>query len=192
MARVALNILLSALSAAQEQIKVGDVYYHYRDPQKIYQIVSLALDTQNEENASILVIYQSLQEDKAVWSRPLADFLSIVEVEDTTIKKFTKQRFRKVAGGVVINQEGKIAVVSQNGNSWSLPKGGIDAHEDTLAAAKREIYEETGLSNLTLVKQLGSYRRYTIAKNPAHIDDKDLLKEITFLIHYRSRSPLST
>lgn len=182
MGKVALPVLLDALSKAREQIKIGDFYYHYRDPQKLYQIISLALDTQNEENASVLVIYQSMQEDKALWSRPLEDFLSTTEVDGKTIKKFTKQRFRKAAGGIVVNKEGRVAVVSQNGNSWSLPKGGVDNNEDLLAAAKREIWEETGLTALTYSKQFKSYRRYAIAKNPSDIDDKELLKEITFFL----------
>ena len=52
------------------------------------------------------------------------------------------------AGGVIENTEGKIVVVSQRGTSWSLPKGHIEDGEDILAAAKREIYEETGITEL--------------------------------------------
>ncbi len=35
-------------------------------------------------------------------------------------------------GGVVINPAGQIMVVSQHGNSWSLPKGHVDSGEDQL------------------------------------------------------------
>jgi len=66
------------------------------------------------------------------------------------------------AGGVVINQHGDVLVVSQNGNSWSLPKGHIEPGEETLAAAKREIAEESGVRTLTLVKSLFSYKRFSI------------------------------
>ncbi|MBI4120361.1 MAG: NUDIX domain-containing protein [Parcubacteria group bacterium] len=48
----------------------------------------------------------------------------------------------KSAGGVVVNNDGQILVVSQKGTSWSLPKGHIDEREDVLTAAKREIHEE--------------------------------------------------
>ena len=64
------------------------------------------------------------------------------------------------AGGVVINSKGQIAIVSQKGLSWSFPKGHVDEGEETLAAARREIYEETGLKNLVLVKPLGSFERW--------------------------------
>jgi len=66
------------------------------------------------------------------------------------------------AGGIVLNPEGRVAVVSQKGVSWSLPKGHIEADEDPLAAALREIYEETGLRDLELARKLGSYERYRL------------------------------
>lgn len=67
------------------------------------------------------------------------------------------------AGGVVVNRSGQILVVSQQGTSWSLPKGHIEAGEDPLAAARREIYEESGVTRLELVRGLGSYSRYRIS-----------------------------
>lgn len=67
------------------------------------------------------------------------------------------------AGGVVINSRGEVLVVSQHGTSWSLPKGRIEAGEDRLAAARREIYEEAGVTELELIKELGSYGRYKLS-----------------------------
>jgi 8-oxo-dGTP pyrophosphatase MutT (NUDIX family) len=75
----------------------------------------------------------------------------------------TKKTFS--AGGVVLNPQGLVLVVSQHGTSWSLPKGHIDPGEDALAAARREIYEESGVKDLDLVKELGSYGRYRIGEN---------------------------
>ena len=63
----------------------------------------------------------------------------------------------QTAGGIVLNTDGLVLVVSQNGNSWSLPKGHIDEDEDKLQAARREIYEESGISELELIKELSSY-----------------------------------
>lgn len=67
------------------------------------------------------------------------------------------------AGGVVINKDGLILVVNQKGQSWSLPKGHIDEGERALDAAKREIYEESGINQLELLSELGSYQRPRIA-----------------------------
>ena len=47
------------------------------------------------------------------------------------------------SGGVVVNQLQQIALVNQNNNSWSLPKGHVEKNETILDAAKREIYEES-------------------------------------------------
>jgi 8-oxo-dGTP pyrophosphatase MutT (NUDIX family) len=80
------------------------------------------------------------------------------------------------AGGVVLNTRGEVVVVSQQGNSWSLPKGHIDAGEDALAAAKREIAEEAGLTKLVLVRSLGTYQRFR--GTPSGGDDTGELKTI--------------
>ena len=69
----------------------------------------------------------------------------------------------KSAGGVVLNRKGKVLVVNQHGNSWSLPKGHIEEGESPLAAAKREIVEESGITNLTFIRSLGNYRRSKIS-----------------------------
>ena len=82
----------------------------------------------------------------------------------------------QTAGGVVLNKKGLVLVVSQNGNSWSLPKGHIDEGEDKLQAAIREIYEESGISELELIKELGSYERYRISLDGG--EDKSELKTI--------------
>jgi len=72
---------------------------------------------------------------------------------------------RASAGGVVQNGKGEILLVEQHGNTWSLPKGGVEEGESELDAAKREIYEETGVRDLELLGELGSYERYSFAKD---------------------------
>ena len=77
------------------------------------------------------------------------------------------------AGGIIINQFNKIAIVNQNHDSWSLPKGHIDKGETAIDAAIREIYEETGIINPTLIKKVGVYERYRIG-----LDGNDDLSEL--------------
>jgi 8-oxo-dGTP pyrophosphatase MutT (NUDIX family) len=84
------------------------------------------------------------------------------------------------AGGVVINSKGEVLVVSQRGMSWSLPKGHIDPGETDLEAAKREVLEESGISNLELMKPLGEYKRYKISKDGG--DDKSELKTMKMFL----------
>lgn len=70
-----------------------------------------------------------------------------------------------VAGGIITNASGSIVIVNQRHDSWSFPKGHVDAGEDLLTTAKREIYEETGISDPAYVKKLGTYRRPRIGKD---------------------------
>ncbi len=92
------------------------------------------------------------------------------------------------AGGVVINNDGLVLVVNQHGNSWSLPKGHIEKGEKELDAARREIYEESGIKNLKLIKSLGSYQRRRLAKDGR--GDGSELKTITMFLFRTSENML--
>ncbi len=49
------------------------------------------------------------------------------------------------AGGVVFNDEGRVAVIHRpQYDDWCLPKGKLEKGEDALVAAVREVWEETG------------------------------------------------
>ncbi|HUW22230.1 MAG TPA: NUDIX domain-containing protein [Candidatus Bathyarchaeia archaeon] len=90
----------------------------------------------------------------------------------------------KSVGGVVINREGLVLAVNQDGNSWSLPKGHIKEEETPLETAKREVYEESGITKLELVKDLGYYQRYKIGPSGKG-EDKTELKTI-FMFLFRT------
>lgn len=99
----------------------------------------------------------------------------------------TKQA--KIAGGVVINQDGLVVVVNQRRDSWSLPKGHIDEGENALEAAIREVHEESGISQLELISDLGTYQRYKIALGGG--DDTSELKTISMFLFKTDQSLLS-
>ena len=92
------------------------------------------------------------------------------------------------AGGVVLNQ-GTVLVVNQNHDSWSLPKGHIDEGEDPLTTARREIKEESGISELTFIKDLGSYERHKIGKQ-GQGDDIREKKHIAMFLFSTSQQEL--
>ena len=95
----------------------------------------------------------------------------------------------KSAGGVVINQDGLVLVVNQNGTSWSLPKGHIEEGESEIEAAKRETHEESGIDQLELVKELGSYQRYKIGKDGS--EDQSELKTIFIYLFKTNQTALN-
>ena len=92
------------------------------------------------------------------------------------------------AGGVVLNPRGQVLVVNQNGNSWSLPKGHLDPGEGALAAAKREIHEESGVRELVYLGDLGTYERYKIGRDAA--EDRSERKTITLFLFRTSQTAL--
>jgi len=96
------------------------------------------------------------------------------------MKKIFKTKLTHSAGGVVVGEDGKILIINQRGTSWSLPKGHIEKNEKAVDAAKREIYEESGIKDLDFVKNLGSYQRYKIGIN--NQDDKTDLKTIEMFL----------
>ncbi len=92
------------------------------------------------------------------------------------------------AGGVVLNASGQALIVNQNNNSWSLPKGHIDPGETALEAAVREIREESGITELVLVRELGTYERPKIGLGGG--DDLSEVKVLTFFLFHTSQTEL--
>lgn len=84
------------------------------------------------------------------------------------------------AGGLVVGPGGKILVVNQNSDSWSLPKGHVDPGETDLKAAVREIAEESGVTDLTLVAPLGSYVRTRLKRGGG--EDRSQKKRLVFFL----------
>lgn len=80
--------------------------------------------------------------------------------------------YRPCAGIMVVNDKGLVWAgrrISQ-GNSefdgspqlWQMPQGGIDDGEAPLAAAIRELYEETGMKTVTLLAEARDWIHYDL------------------------------
>jgi hypothetical protein len=79
--------LANKLIDAQKRVQVGAAYVHYRNPQKIYKVLNLALLEANEE---VGVVYQAQYDAKLVWVRPLSSWLSTVEYNGAQVPRFNK------------------------------------------------------------------------------------------------------
>ena len=58
------------------------------------------------------------------------------------------------AGGVLINQENKVYLIYKiSRDEWLLPKGTIEKGEKVKDTAIREVHEETGYTDISLIKE---------------------------------------
>lgn len=70
-----------------------------------------------------------------------------------TAKVFKKFKQIRAGGGIVINEKNEVLLIFRRGK-WDLPKGKLDPGETIENCAIREVMEETGLNNVTLIKPL--------------------------------------
>ena len=98
----------------------------------------------------------------------------------TELPKITRIR---AAGGIVLGDKAGVAMVrhKQGMNTWFFPKGRVEAGEDEEATARREIEEETGLSDLEFLDDLGMYERYHMT--PAGDIERSEIKEIHMFLY---------
>ncbi|GAA4663719.1 RNA pyrophosphohydrolase [Bartonella pachyuromydis] len=78
--------------------------------------------------------------------------------------------YRKSVGIVVFNHVGKVWVGrrlmtcahidTDMSYRWQLPQGGIDENEEPFDAACRELYEETGIRSIKLIKEVQDWFHY--------------------------------
>lgn len=84
--------------------------------------------------------------------------------------------YRRCVGVMVLNREGlvwagrriveKDSEISDTSLLWQMPQGGIDKGEDPLVAARRELYEETGMQNISLLAEAPRWIDYDL---PPHL-----------------------
>lgn len=86
--------------------------------------------------------------------------------------------YRQNVGICVVNTDGLIFIAQRtgftpDGNGWQMPQGGIDANEDPLTAAKRELFEETSIpeSDIQLLAEHSSWLTYDFPPEVA-LNDK--------------------
>jgi putative (di)nucleoside polyphosphate hydrolase len=84
--------------------------------------------------------------------------------------------YRPCVGIMVLNRDGLVWVgrriaepdgeMSGARQLWQMPQGGIDPGEDALAAARRELYEETGMKTVSLIAEAPDWINYDL---PPHL-----------------------
>ena len=83
--------------------------------------------------------------------------------------------YRACVGMMLINSEGLVFIGRRAGGPehvdathvWQMPQGGVDAGEDTWAAAKRELYEETNAQSVEKLAEVPEWLTYDIPRTVA-------------------------
>ena len=79
--------------------------------------------------------------------------IGILSKNETSVVSAFKNKFPEItaAGGKVINHNSEILFIYRN-KKWDLPKGKSEKNENISQTALREVIEETGIKNLSIVK----------------------------------------
>jgi len=99
---------------------------------------------------------------------------------------FNMFKLIEAAGGLVRNLETKNYLLIFRNKKWDLPKGRINKNEAVKNAAIREVEEETGVENLSIIKSLNTTyhifkknRKYRLKKTFWYLMDTDYLGALT-------------
>ena len=79
-----------------------------------------------------------------------------------------KLPMRTGVGIIVLNNKNQIFVGKRKdnpGNKWQMPQGGVDHDEDFITAMKRELYEETSIKNIKIIKEIKRLYEYELPEN---------------------------
>lgn len=71
-------------------------------------------------------------------------------------------------GIILLNKKNQVFVGKRKDNpndKWQMPQGGIDQGEDSVTAVKREIFEETNIRNIKILKEIDKIFEYELPKN---------------------------
>ena len=71
-------------------------------------------------------------------------------------------------GVIVLNNENKVFVGKRKDNPvdrWQMPQGGVDIGESYLSAMKRELYEETSITSIEILREVDGFFEYDLPNN---------------------------
>ena len=79
-----------------------------------------------------------------------------------------KLPMRNGVGPIILNDKNEVFVGKRKDNpidKWQMPQGGLDEGEDYLSAAKRELFEETSIRNVKILKEIEGFFEYELPNN---------------------------
>ena len=87
----------------------------------------------------------------------------------TSLKSLGGTTFhRKAARAIVLDGADILLLYTERYQDYSLPGGGIEAHEDPIEGLIRELEEETGAQNIRDINPFGMFEEYRPWYKPEH------------------------
>jgi putative (di)nucleoside polyphosphate hydrolase len=80
----------------------------------------------------------------------------------------TKLPMRIGVGIILLNNKNQVFVGKRKdnpGDKWQMPQGGVEDGEDFVTAMRRELYEETNIKNIKILKEIKQMYEYELPKN---------------------------
>ena len=75
---------------------------------------------------------------------------------------------RNGVGVIILNKDHKVFVGKRKDNPidrWQMPQGGVEKGESYLSAMKRELYEETSIKSIDILREIDGFFEYELPKN---------------------------
>ena len=79
-----------------------------------------------------------------------------------------KLPMRTGVGIILLNNKNQVFVGKRKdnpGDKWQMPQGGVEDGEDFLTTMKRELFEETNIKKIKIIKEIEQMYEYELPKN---------------------------
>ena len=98
-----------------------------------------------------------------------------------------KLPMRDGVGVIILNKNNQVFVAKRKDNpidKWQMPQGGVNPGESYISAMKRELFEETSIKSIEILKEINGFFEYELPDNLVGIIWKGKFKDEIYDLSY--------